>query len=259
MADLEIHEHARRLISNADRIVVLTGAGISAESGVPTFRGDGGLWKSYRAEDLATPHAFARDPRLVWEWYGWRRELVAACKPNAAHLALAQFAIDRDGVSIITQNVDGLHAGAARHLSATPDQRAMPLELHGSLFVTRCSVCDWRRVDRDPIDATSLETLPRCERCGALARPAVVWFGESLDPEVLERAFDAASEASVCLVVGTSGVVQPAASIAVATHQHGGAIIEVNPTDTPLSPYAAVSIRDRASVAVPSLLPEQLV
>jgi NAD-dependent deacetylase len=259
MPDLEIHEHARRLISNADRIVVLTGAGISAESGVPTFRSDGGLWKSYRAEDLATPQAFARNPRLVWEWYGWRRELVAACKPNAAHLALAQFAIDRGGVSIITQNVDGLHADAARQLSGTPNQRAMPLELHGSLFVTRCSVCDWRRADRDPIDATSLETLPRCERCGALARPAVVWFGESLDAQILERAFGAASEASVCLVIGTSGVVQPAASIAVATRQRGGAIIEVNPTDTPLSPYAAVSIRDRASVAVPSLLREQLV
>jgi NAD-dependent deacetylase len=152
--------------------------------------------------------------------------------------------------------VHGLHADAARQLSGASSQRAIPLELHGSLFVTRCTVCEWQRADRDPIDATSLETLPRCERCGRLARPAVVWFGESLDPELLDRAFNAANEASVCLVVGTSGVVQPAASIAVATHQRGGSIIEVNPTDTPLSPYATVSIRDRASTAVPALLRE---
>ena len=247
-------EHAQQLLSRADRIVVLTGAGISAESGVPTFRGEGGLWKSYRAEDLATPQAFAKDPRLVWEWYGWRRALVGACKPNEAHLAVARLASDRDGVSIITQNVDGLHADAAGQLNGSSAQRAMPLELHGSLFVTRCTVCDWQRADRDAIDASSIETLPHCQRCGALARPAVVWFGESLNPQVHERAFHAASEASVCLVIGTSGVVQPAASIAVATYQRGGAIIEVNPTETPLSPYAAVSIRGRASVIVTDLL-----
>ncbi len=254
MSNFQPLEPVRQLIRNADRIVVLTGAGISAESGVPTFRGDGGLWKSYRAEDLATPQAFARDPRLVWEWYGWRRELVAACKPNAAHLAVARLASERDGVSIITQNVDGLHADAARQLSDTRSQAAMPLELHGSLFVTRCTACEWQRADRDMIDATSIETLPHCERCGALARPAVVWFGEPLDSDVLDRAFNAASEASICLVIGTSGVVQPAASIAVATCQRGGAIIEVNPTDTPLSPYAAVTIRGHASAIVPDLL-----
>ena len=132
----------------------------------------------------------------------------------------------------------------------------MPLELHGSLFVARCTVCEWQRTDRDAIDASSIQTLPHCERCGALARPAVVWFGEALNPEVLERGFHAAGEASVCLLIGTSGVVQPAASIAVATYQRGGAIIEVNPTETPLSPYTAMSIRGRASVVVPELLNE---
>src|SRR4051812_30514379 len=174
-------DRAANLIASAQRVLVLTGAGISAESGVPTFRGEGGLWKSYRAEDLATPQAFARDPRLVWEWYGWRRELVGGCVPNAAHLELATLAIRRDGIVIATQNVDGLHANAARRVDESKAERALPLELHGSLFTMRCTRCDWSREDRRPVDATSLDTLPRCERCAALARPAVVWFGESLE------------------------------------------------------------------------------
>jgi NAD-dependent deacetylase len=247
-------DRARQLLTQATRVVVLTGAGISAESGVPTFRGDGGLWKSYRAEDLATPQAFARDPRLVWEWYGWRRELVGKCEPNAAHVALARAAIAHEQMLIVTQNVDGLHSIAAERSGGADGTRAMPLLLHGSLFETRCTRCDWCREDRDPVEASSADTLPRCGRCGALARPGVVWFGESLDERTLERVFDAASAADVCLVVGTSGVVQPAASIALVTHGAGGAVIEVNPTDTPLTPYATVSIRERAAIAVPEIL-----
>src|SRR5512147_2326155 len=129
-----LHERAQA----AKRVVVLTGAGVSAESGIPTFRGADGLWRRHRAEDLATPEAFARDPRLVWEWYQWRRDLVAACVPNAAHRALARLALSRDGVTLATQNVDGLHARAAREAAGGDDPaRALPLELHGSLFATR--------------------------------------------------------------------------------------------------------------------------
>ena len=249
---------ARALLGGARRLVVLTGAGVSAESGVPTFRGPGGLWRSHRAEDLATPGAFARDPRLVWEWYGWRRALVAGCAPNAAHQALARHAATHAGahgaVRLVTQNVDGLHAAAARALGPTVPAAVLPLELHGSLFRVRCTRCDWGAEHREPIDARSLDTLPRCPRCAALARPAVVWFGESLDPLVLEAAWTAAAEAEVCLVVGTSGVVQPAASLAAVTRDAGGWVIEVNPEATPLTGLAAVALRAPAAVAVPALL-----
>src|SRR5215216_5193589 len=150
----EAFNRARGLLRDADRVVALTGAGVSAESGVPTFRGAGGLWKEFRAEDLATPQAFARDPRLVWEWYGWRREVVRACAPNAAHVVLARAASDRAAFRIVTQNVDGLHAAAAGRPGARP------IELHGSLFRTRCTRCDNRWDDRGAVDATSRETLP---------------------------------------------------------------------------------------------------
>jgi NAD-dependent deacetylase len=240
-------DEARLLVQGAARCLVLTGAGISAESGVPTFRGAGGLWKSFRAEDLATPEAFARDPRLVWEWYGWRREVVSGCRPNAAHVALARFASGSKVVTIATQNVDGLHRAET---GADTDL----IELHGSLFRVRCTRCGWRAAHRDAIDASTLETLPRCERCGALARPDIVWFGEQLDPSNLERAFAAASAADVCLVIGTSAVVQPAASLASVTLRAGGAVVEVNPDETPLTPHATVSIRSGAAAAVPALV-----
>ena len=239
-------ENARSIIKRAERIVVLTGAGISAESGVPTFRGKGGLWKSYRAEDLATPEAFARNPRLVWEWYGSRRDIVARCVPNAAHVALAR-AAERRTIAIATQNVDGLHAAAG-----TPEQALV--ELHGSLFRLRCTTCDWHAADRSVVDATSHDTLPRCTTCGALARPDVVLFGEALDPADIARAFLEAAAADVCLVIGTSGVIHPAASLASITQRAGGDVIEVNPVKTPIAKIATVSIRGTAVDAVPRLL-----
>ena len=246
-------DRARGLVRDAERVVVLTGAGVSAESGVPTFRGAGGLWKEYRAEDLATPAAFARDPRLVWEWYGWRRRLVQQCAPNAAHVALADAAARRGGFRIVTQNVDGLHAAAAR-AAAADAPAARPLELHGSLFRTRCTQCSERRDDNDDVDATSSETLPRCTTCGALARPDIVWFGESLDAHVLSEAMRLASDANVCLVVGTSALVHPAAGLADLTRRAGGAVIEVNLADTPLTNDATVALRGPAAVLVPELL-----
>jgi NAD-dependent deacetylase len=241
-------DRARRLLGEAERVVVLTGAGVSAESGVPTFRGPGGLWKEHRAEDLATPAAFARDPRLVWEWYGWRRRVVRQCVPNAAHVVLAAAASDRDGFRIVTQNVDGLHTAAA----SSP--KANPLELHGSLFRTRCTRCGDRRGDRADVDARSVETLPRCRACGALARPDVVWFGESLDPSVLGEAVELASTANVCLVVGTSALVHPAAGLADLTRRAGGDVIEVNVADTPLTGSATLALRGAAAAIVPEIL-----
>jgi len=221
-------------------VVVLTGAGVSAESGVPTFRGSGGLWRSYRATDLATPTAFARDPRLVWEFYSWRRELVAACRPNPAHKALAQMERRLPDFTLITQNVDGLHQAAG-------SQRVV--ELHGSLWRVRCTRCSYQAEDR----RVPLPQLPpRCPRCEGLLRPDVVWFGEALPQGVLEQAWAAAGRASVMLVVGTSAVVEPAASLPRLAKARGAYLIEINPEETPLSPYADEVIREPAGQALPA-------
>jgi NAD-dependent deacetylase len=247
--------YARSLVARADVVVILTGAGISAESGVPTFRGHEGLWQSFRPEDLATPEAFDRDPRLVWEWYSWRRERVGRCVPNAAHLAAARLALTRGGVRIITQNVDELHSEAARATARDADPGpALPLELHGSLFRDRCTMCAYAQENRLPVDTSSLATLPRCEQCGALLRPDVIWFGESLVPGAIQEAIEWASRADVCVVIGTSGAVQPAASIALVAREHGGAIVEVNPDATPLTSVATVALRSKAAEIVPRIL-----
>lgn len=247
-------ERGRALLAKAGRVVVLTGAGVSAESGVPTFRGEAGLWKSRRPEELATPEAFRRDPRLVWEWYGWRRGLVGRCRPNPGHHALARAALARGSLVVVTQNVDGLHEIAAREAASGGDPGpALPVELHGSLFRSRCTGCGRPSPDRGAVDASSLETLPRCRGCAELLRPDVVWFGERLDPAVLDRAFRAARAADVCLVVGTSAVVHPAASLPLATLASGGRLIEVNPADTPLTARADVVLRGAAGELLPGL------
>ena len=232
-------EAAARLRA-AHRVLVLTGAGVSAESGVPTFRGPEGLWRSLRPEDLATPEAFARDPRLVWEWYAWRREKVGGCAPNAAHRALVALEARAPQFLLATQNVDGLHAQAgSRRL----------VELHGSLWRVRCAGCGHVGVRRDDLGA-----LPPTCSCGSALRPDVVWFGETLPPEALQRAFTAAREAEVVLVVGTSSLVHPAAAIPEAALFAGAYVIEVNPEPTPLSGRATVSLRGRAAEVVPWLV-----
>lgn len=248
-------ERARALVEKAARVVVLTGAGISAESGVPTFRGAGGLWRSHRPEELATPEAFERDPRLLWEWYAWRREIVAGCAPNEGHRTLARHALAREGaVTLVTQNVDGLHHRAAREAAERLDPApAFPLELHGAIHRDRCSGCG-RRTDAMPVDASGARTLPRCGSCGALLRPDVVWFGEALDESVLADAFEAAQGAELCLVVGTSAVVHPAASVPLATLRAGGRIVEINPAPTPLSEHADAALRGPAGDLLPLLL-----
>lgn len=248
-------EEARRLLDEARQVVVLTGAGISAESGVPTFRGEGGLWRTRRPEELATPEAFRRDPVLVWSWYAWRRERVGACAPNAGHETLARLAL-AGRARIVTQNVDGLHERAAERVAGTRDPSpALPITLHGSLFGDRCTRCGRRTRARGAVDASTPETLPRCPPpCGALLRPDVVWFGESLDPATLQQAFVLARGADVCLVVGTSALVHPAAAVPLATLEAGGVLVEVNPEPTPLSDYARVCLRAPAATALPALV-----
>lgn len=235
---------------------MLTGAGVSAESGVPTFRGETGLWRDYRPEELATPQAFDREPRLVWEWYGWRRDLVSKCEPNDAHVAIAERVLESGETRVITQNVDGLHTQAAEAVAESSDLSPLqrPIELHGSLFRTRCTACGKREASHAPIDASSEETLPRCAACSALLRPDVVWFGESLDPGLLTESFKLAGEIDVCLVVGTSAVVHPAASIAFAAADAGAVVIEINPEATPLSSVARVSLRGTATEVVRGIL-----
>jgi NAD-dependent deacetylase len=248
---------ARERLRAARTVVVLTGAGVSAESGVPTFRGEGGLWRNHRPEELATPEAFARDPCLVWEWYGMRRATVAACSPNEGHRALARWCLeDPERRTLVTQNVDGLHERALVEAApgGRPPEAALPLTLHGSLVRVRCTACAFLALDEGVVDARSAHTLPHCPRCRALLRPDVVWFGEALDAAVLERAFDAARGAEACVVVGTSAVVHPAAAIPEVTRSGGGALIEVNPDPTPLSARALHRLRGPAGSILPLLL-----
>lgn len=255
---------AHQTLIDASRIVVFSGAGMSAESGVPTFRGPDGLWKNFRPEQLATPSAFAADARLVWEWYDWRRRLVSACAPNPGHIAVATAQVASDGqiqaqgqiqaprrIQVLTQNVDGLHERALSDLGGAAQQNVT--ELHGSLFAVRCSACAYRRLDRESIDTSSFERLPRCPDCKALLRPGVVWFGEALDENVLDSSFQAAAQAEVCVVVGTSALVEPAASLPRQTAASGGFVIEINLERTPLSGLADVFLAGPSSHWLPRL------
>jgi len=214
------------LLAGVRRVAVLTGAGISAESGVPTFRGQDGLWKQYRVESLATPEAFERDPALVWEWYDWRRGLIAPVEPNAGHRVLAGWEGLFGEFSVITQNVDGLHAKAgSRNL----------VELHGNIWKLRCT----KEGTVEEVRETPLRRLPPvCPSCGSLRRPHIVWFGEALDPDVLDRAAAISRSCQVMFVLGTSGIVQPAASLPFAAARAGAKIVEVNIEPTPLTPQA---------------------
>lgn len=230
----------------ARHVAVLTGAGISAESGVPTFReAQTGLWEQYDPTELATPQAFRRDPKLVWEWYAWRRSLVAQAQPNPGHFALAELEarliLQRSRFTLITQNVDGLH-----HRSGSQNI----IELHGNLQRTKCFtenviVESWPATDERP---------PRCPRCGGFLRPDVVWFNESLPVEALRHAREAANTCDVFFSIGTSSAVQPAASLAYAALEQGAALIEINPADTPLTPWATHSLRGPAGQILPALV-----
>jgi NAD-dependent deacetylase len=233
---------ARTHLASARNVTILTGAGISADSGVPTFRGANGLWRTYRAEHLATPEAFERDPRLVWEWYNWRRELIATKSPNPAHIALAE--LERrlpDKFWLITQNVDGLHrAAGSQRLS----------EIHGNIWRVRCTGCGIISENRE----IPLPILPSCQRCHALLRPHIVWFGESLREEDLRRCDEALRACDLLLVIGTSGVVYPAAGFASVAKEVGALVIEINLESIQQSDLVDLSLQGRAKDLVPLLL-----
>lgn len=220
-------------------VVVLTGAGVSAESGIPTFRGAGGLWRTHLASDLATPLAFRSDAKLVWEFYEWRREKISRCQPNAAHLTLATMEQHLPDFILITQNVDGLHQRAGNQ---------NVLSLHGDIWRVRCTNCDYVSADdRVPFP----ELPPLCPSCRGFLRPDVIWFGEQLSAAILEQAWAAAARASLMLVVGTSALVQPAASLPMLAQHNGAVLVEANPEETPLTPYADVTLRGPAGELLP--------
>lgn len=233
---------ARSWLAQASRVCVLSGAGTSAESGVPTFRGPGGLWRNFRPEDLATPEAFHRDPKLCWEWYDWRRSLIAQVHPNLGHFALAQLeARLNDSFTLVTQNVDGLHNRAG-------SQRI--LKIHGDIWWTLCTACNKIQSDfRVPLP----EIPPHCP-CGGLLRPGVVWFGESLPALTWQQAEEAASRSGLFLVIGTSAVVYPAASLAPLAQRHGARVIEINMEETPLTGAADLSLRGPSGEILPLII-----
>lgn len=231
----------RKALQKADRVCVLTGAGISSESGVPTFRGADGLWRNYSVTDLATPQAFARDPELVWEFYNWRRDLITRLTYNPAHKALVDMEDLVPQFTLISQNVDGLHLLAgSKNL----------LEIHGNLWKVRCTKCHEITLDR----SSNMGPLPTCRVCGGLLRPDVVWFGESLDPDILHQAMEASRDCQVMLVIGTSSVVQPAASLAFDAKSAGAVLAEINLERTPNSRFMDFVLLGKAGEIIPKLV-----
>lgn len=239
---VDFPRHFLELLRSARNVAVLTGAGISAESGVPTFRdAQTGLWEKFRPEELATPEAFQRNPKLVWEWYAWRRELVANVEPNAGHRALAQFERHFAQFTLITQNVDGLHQSAGSQ---------NVVELHGNIGRTKCSlenqvVSEW---------PATVEVPPRCPACGGLLRPDVVWFGESLPGEAIDAATEAARNCDLFFSIGTSTVVYPAAALPELALKSGACVVEINPAPTPFTGKATFSFQRPAGEILPLMV-----
>ncbi len=230
------------LLQSAKHVAVLTGAGVSAESGIPTFRdAQTGLWAKYDPQELATPQAFRRNPSLVWEWYSWRRQLVAQAAPNPAHLALAEMERRVPSFVLITQNVDGLH-----HQAGSTNL----IELHGNIARTK-------RFDDNVIVEHWEETgeiPPRCPQTGSLLRPDVVWFGETLPPQALEDALAAAVSCDLFFSIGTSALVEPAASLPTIAMQHGAAVVIINPDVRPQQSHPLYKLSGRAGLVLPALL-----
>ncbi len=231
-----------KLLSNAKRVTVLTGAGVSKESGIPTFRdAQTGFWENYRPEDLATPEGFLNDPKLVWTWYDYRRKMLNDVSPNPGHDAIVQLEKLIDRVTVVTQNVDGLHQRAGS---------SDVLELHGSIKRFHCF--DNQHEARDvPFD---LQEPPECAVCGSMVRPAVVWFGEALPADQLRRGIAECEQSEVILVVGTSSLVQPAASLPISGYQRGAKIVEVNPDATPMSRMAEVVLQGPSGEVLPKVV-----
>ncbi len=240
--NMTIPQQLIKALQSAQRVTVLTGAGISAESGVPTFReAQTGLWAKYDPQELATPEAFRLNPKLVWEWYAWRRELVSKAEPNPGHFALVKMAQKVPRLTLVTQNVDGLHQRAG-----SPET----IELHGNLQRIKCYehehlVDNWSETSDLP---------PRCPICGSLLRPDVVWFGESLPMQALNSAIQAAQQCDVFLTVGTSALVQPAASLPLEALQKGVPVVEINPQRTPLTHFVTFALEGPSGEVLPNLV-----
>lgn len=241
-------QYAADLVRDARYVVILTGAGVSKESGVPTFReAMDGLWSHYDPQQLATPHAFRANPQLVWEWYEWRRSLVSESMPNAGHMALAQLEQLHPGdILTVTQNVDDLHERAG-------SQRIV--HLHGNIARNKCfDSCQGEPTLLDTLDATNDSKPPRCPYCGGMVRPDVVWFGETLPVHAINRAIEASQLCDVMLVIGTSGLVNPAAQLPILAAQNGASIIEVNPDTTPITPLAKVKLTGASGELLPQVI-----
>ena len=237
-----IPERLTAALRSSAHTVILTGAGVSAESGIATFRdAQTGLWARYRPEELATPEAFERDPALVWQWYQWRRDLISRARPNPAHLAIAGLERLVSRLTLVTQNVDGLHQQAG--------SRGV-LEFHGNIHRNRCSVENQIVV----MDVQATNKPPRCPSCGARVRPDVVWFGEPIPSHALLSANAAASDCDLFLTVGTSSMVRPAADLAALARSAGALIAEINPQETVLSPGADFTLRGQAGTVLPALV-----
>ena len=238
----ELVGHAAEALRKARHVCVLTGAGISAESGIPTFRDAlTGLWSKFSPQELATPEAFARDPETVWSWYEWRRELIRQAQPNAGHLALAELARRVPGLTLVTQNVDGLHQRAGSQ---------GVLEYHGNILRDRCTV-EQIVAERSEDTRTG---LPRCAACGGLLRPDVVWFGEAIPAGPMTLAAAAAEDCDVFLSVGTSSLVYPAAGLAEVALRRSATVVEINPNETDLSPHSHLVLRGPSGQILPALL-----
>jgi NAD-dependent deacetylase len=237
---IDIPEHLIERLKTARRVVVSTGAGGSAESGVPTFRGKDGIWKKMKAEELATVDGFMKNPQLVWEWYQYRRELMNQVKPNPGHYAIVQFEKIFPEFTLITQNIDGLHARAGS---------GRILELHGNIARNKCFQCD--RIYDKEIDLA--DGLPHCD-CGGMIRPDVVWFGEMLPHEVLRDAFGSCEVAEIFFSVGTSAVVQPAASLPLMAKRGGAYVVEVNIEATPLTAISDLFLQGKSGEILPRIV-----
>jgi NAD-dependent deacetylase len=240
----DLLEAAQR-IKAASRLVVLTGAGISKESGIPTFReAQDGLWERYDPMEMASERGFLSNPKLVWEWYEYRFGMVASAQPNPGHRAIAELEEIVPSVTVVTQNIDGLHqAGGSTRV----------LELHGSIQRYKCFSGRHTGYSREDF-AGQAEKPPRCPECGDLIRPDIVWFGEYLPVDVIRNAYAACREAQVALVVGTSGVVQPAASLPFVAQDEGAAMIDVNPEEDEISRRADIFLQGPGGVVLPQLL-----
>ena len=236
---MKMFESIKDHIKDIEKIVFVTGAGISQESGIPTFRGKDGLWRNYDAMKLATIDAFYENPKLVWEWYNERRKNIFAAQPNLGHKAIAELE-KYVKVVVLTQNIDGLHQKAGS---------SEVLELHGSIVKIKCSVCDFK----DEIMTEFSEIPPLC-KCGNILRPDVVWFGESLPQDIWQKAMVFASQCDLMIIAGTSLVVSPANTLPIYAKQHNAILIEINPEDTEMSSEMDLVIRNTSAITLPELV-----